>query len=334
MLVGAARAEQTNPDVQSQAIVALCKVDGADALKSVLAGLARLEDHSRSRPEYETARSAFLTSARTANQPDLLIAEAARLDGSPSRWADAGLLAVSENAASSPEARQAAHAALEAGWKEPRRRVQIIEAVNSARHRPYKPQVLAALTDPDKLVTAAANRVAKDLKFLVKSAVVPSGPQLAKLPVEEVVDAAVKAKGDPALGEELYGRLNCVKCHTVRQGEPARGPFLGNIANTYKRKELAEAILLPSKTIAQGFTTNAFALDDGRTVTGFVVQEAADKVVIRNSEGEELVIPTSTIDERSKQTLSMMPEGLVKEITIPEFASLIDYLESLAKPAK
>jgi hypothetical protein len=30
----------------------------------------------------------------------------------------------------------------------------------------------------------------------------------------------------------------------------------------------------------------------------------------------------------------MMPEGLVKDITLPEFASLLDYLESLAKPAK
>jgi putative heme-binding domain-containing protein len=135
------------------------------------------------------------------------------------------------------------------------------------------------------------------------------------------------------LGEELYARLNCTKCHTVRQGETARGPFLGNIANTYKRKDLAESILLPSKTIAQGFATQVFALNDGRSVTGFVVVEAADKVVIRNIEGQELTIPAKTIEDRGKQTTSMMPEGLVKDITLPEFASLLDYLESLVKPA-
>jgi putative heme-binding domain-containing protein len=193
---------------------------------------------------------------------------------------------------------------------------------------------LAALADPDESVAAAAARVASELNFVVEYSVKPAGPALEKIPVGEVFDAVLKSKGDPALGEELYTRLNCTKCHTVRQNEPARGPFLGNIANTYKRRELAEAILIPSKTIAQGFATQVFLLDDGRSVTGFVVQEAADKVVIRNAEGQELTIPADTIEERGKQTLSMMPEGLVKEITLPEFASLLDYLESLAKPAK
>ena len=66
-------------------------------------------------------------------------------------------------------------------------------------------------------------------------------------------------------------------------------------------------------------------------MTGFVVIEAADKVVIRNADGVELTIPTNTIDERTKQNISLMPDGIVKELTIRELASLIDYLESLPK---
>jgi putative heme-binding domain-containing protein len=125
--------------------------------------------------------------------------------------------------------------------------------------------------------------------------------------------------------------MSCVKCHTTRKDQPPRGPFLGTIANTYKREALAEAILIPSKTLAQGFVTNVFALEDGTTVTGFVVSEAADKVTIRNADGVEREIPTESIDERVKQNVSLMPDGIVKELTIRELASLIDYLESLPK---
>ena len=51
---------------------------------------------------------------------------------------------------------------------------------------------------------------------------------------------------------------------------------VGNIAQTYKRPDLAENILDPNKTIAQGFATNVFTLKDGTVNVGFVVCSAAD----------------------------------------------------------
>ena len=41
--------------------------------------------------------------------------------------------------------------------------------------------------------------------------------------------------------------------------QPPKGPYLGNIAQTYKRPELAQNILEPSKTIAQGFAKSCAA---------------------------------------------------------------------------
>ncbi len=90
-------------------------------------------------------------------------------------------------------------------------------------------------------------------------------------------------------------------------------------------------MLIPSKSIAQGFATNQFLLDDGRTLMGFVSQEAADKVTIRDLEGKEYEIPIANIEERVKLPISMMPEGLVKTLTVTEFGALLDYLESLPK---
>ena len=89
--------------------------------------------------------------------------------------------------------------------------------------------------------------------------------------------------------------------------------------------------MLPNKQLAQGFVTNVFTLDSGLTRTGFVTQEAADKVTIRDATGQEFVILKSEIEEREKITTSVMPEGLVKDLTLIDLASLIDYLEWLAK---
>ena len=144
--------------------------------------------------------------------------------------------------------------------------------------------------------------------------------------------AAVEKTGRRAqVGEAVFNRLACLNCHAVRATDPPRGPFLGTIATTYKRRELAESILAPSKTIAQGFATNVVALEDGRTLTGFVTKEAADAITLRDAEAKETQVPTSQVVERAKSDVSVMPEGLVKGITVKEFASLLDYLESLSK---
>ena len=43
--------------------------------------------------------------------------------------------------------------------------------------------------------------------------------------------------GDIALGEQLFTRQTCMACHTTSQDQPQKGPYLGNIAQTYKRPD-------------------------------------------------------------------------------------------------
>lgn len=204
----------------------------------------------------------------------------------------------------------------------------MIQAVMKSGRAEYANQVLAPRFSTIPAVKAAAEAAIQELKLGDDQ---KAGPKVSTLKLDDAVTRAVAEKGDIELGAVLFERMNCTKCHTTRKDQPLRGPFLGTIANTYKRKDLAEAILIPSKTLAQGFVTNVFALNDGKVVTGFVVTEAADKVTIRNADGVELEIPTQSIDERTKQNISLMPDGIVKELTIRELSSLMDYLESLPK---
>ena len=87
---------------------------------------------------------------------------------------------------------------------------------------------------------------------------------------------------------------------------------------------------MPNKSIAQGFATWQFELKSGDEVEGFVVQEAADAVTIRNITAQELHIRQSDIARREKLDKSLMPEGLAAQLSVREFGSLIDYLQQLA----
>ena len=96
----------------------------------------------------------------------------------------------------------------------------------------------------------------------------------------------------------------------------------------------AEAILNPNKTIAQGFTGWRFEMKNGDEFEGFVTQEAADRVTIRNIAAQEIFIKAQEVSRRTRLEKSLMPEGLASTLTVREFAGLLDYLEGLsaAKP--
>ena len=92
---------------------------------------------------------------------------------------------------------------------------------------------------------------------------------------------------------------------------------------------MVESVLKPSAKIAQGFDTYLFVLENGKTVTGFVVSESAASVILREINGLSKTIAQDAIEERVKLKLSMMPKGLADNLTPTELADLLAYLESL-----
>jgi putative heme-binding domain-containing protein len=144
-----------------------------------------------------------------------------------------------------------------------------------------------------------------------------------------VLEEVVALSGDAGRGRQVFAALDCAKCHDVSPTESLRGPYLPNVAKTYRRDQLTEAILMPSKSIAQGFAQNVFITDDGRALAGFVTKEGAEEIVIRDAEGVETRIPVESIEQRFERELSIMPGGLVDKIPVAALSDLVSYLESL-----
>jgi putative heme-binding domain-containing protein len=185
--------------------------------------------------------------------------------------------------------------------------------------------VIAVDTKPAKLAWSVEE------EFQLKALIPKDAAKVSSLEVEDALTAAVQSQGNVELGRYLFTKANCVACHTVSQDEEQKGPYLGNIAQTYKRPDLAIAILDPSRTIAQGFATNTILTVDGDVLTGFVTDERSDRVTLRDQTGKQTTIAKDDIELRKTSEVSVMPKGVLNEYTTFELASLLDYLASLSK---
>ncbi|MEC5127657.1 ThuA domain-containing protein [Verrucomicrobiales bacterium BCK34] len=345
---------------RANAVTALSKTDDPDTVPLSLAALAALksglsefqerikaageiEDPNKAKSEGKYARQALtdankqLEEARTAfldapalENHHLLVEELSSKDlTEPSTyWANAALLSLASRKFGSPESIEMTRKTLDLGWKNPQQRVLLIKAAAELKNRFLDDRIRVAMNDADSNVAKAAKSAAKALK--IQAAGADKTPKIGTLDPKEALAAVIKHKGNASLGEAVFARATCSACHTVSQDEPQKGPYLGNIFETYKRPELAEAIIDPNKTIAQGFATNVITPKEGNPVMGFVTDEQGDQVTLRDIASAEHVFKKSEIKTRETLPMSIMPPALMNSFTVHEMASLLDYLELLS----
>lgn len=158
----------------------------------------------------------------------------------------------------------------------------------------------------------------------------PNNPnQIGNLDRTLAMSKAIETKGSAEAGKALFVSQSCIACHTYADGQTPQGPHLVDIGKRYSRKELVESVLDPNAKIAQGFDSWTVLTVDGKVQTGFVVLESAETLTLRGADGRRIEILQDDIDDRRKQEQSMMPKGLVDNLTTAQLADLMAYLESL-----
>lgn len=210
-------------------------------------------------------------------------------------------------------------------WAQRDSAATLLGVVGRLRATRYGAQVDENLTSTDLTVLAAAKYAKTQL-----GAGAGASQTIAGLGYDDVVRIAVATSGDANAGADLFLKQGCVVCHTLSAKEPPKGPMLGGIATRYSRAELCESILKPSAKIAQGFESQSITLKNGDEISGFVVKEGGDTVEVRNIVGTSTTIEKGDIAERKKFAQSIMPEGLVANLTPGELASLLAFLESIS----
>jgi putative heme-binding domain-containing protein len=166
----------------------------------------------------------------------------------------------------------------------------------------------------------------------------PSGTLEQRLQAEPAATLAHAARelGDPNRGALVFYQpgLACAKCHLGDGKLPPIGPDLARPDPPPTDEFLVESLLNPSKTIKKGFEAVTIVTVDGATLTGIVVEDRAREIVVRDAshDGKRITIAKADIDERTDSVVSLMPAGLINQLTDRgQFLDLVRYLIEIAE---
>ena len=146
---------------------------------------------------------------------------------------------------------------------------------------------------------------------------------------------ALTHEGDVARGARLFAdeqKLACAKCHSVDGHAGKAGPDLFAAGDKFGRRDLVDAVLFPSATIAPGYGTVIVETKAGAEYQGTLKQSNADGIQLMGADGKLVSIPAGEIKAQRGSAVSLMPEGLQAGLSQGEFTDLIEYLATLKQP--
>lgn len=133
-----------------------------------------------------------------------------------------------------------------------------------------------------------------------------------------------KANADAKLGAVVF-KNNCANCHQLG-GEGAKvGPQLDGIGNRGLDR-LLEDILDPSRNVDQAMRSTTLYLKDTRTVSGLVLREEGQVIVLADAQGKDVRVAKGDVEDRKVSLLSPMPANLAEVIKEKDFHDLMAFL--------
>jgi putative heme-binding domain-containing protein len=145
-------------------------------------------------------------------------------------------------------------------------------------------------------------------------------------------------KADRSAGRAVFVKT-CAACHTLFNDGGKIGPDLTGSQRANPEYILSK-VLDPNAVVARDFQVTVFSTKDGRVISGIIKAENA-KIVTVQTPNEVFNLEKADIEERTRSTQSIMPEGQLAKMTDAEVRDLIAYLGGVqqvplpgAKPEK
>ena len=132
-------------------------------------------------------------------------------------------------------------------------------------------------------------------------------------------------------GQLIFEQAACSRCHTI-DGQGAKfGPDLTNVSQRFQGNKLLQQIVNPSSEIHKEFQTQMILVDDGRLLTGLVIEETDNQVrLLPNLLKPDKIesIDKSSIEQRQVANVSSMPVGLLDTFKVEEILDLLAFLQA------
>ena len=135
---------------------------------------------------------------------------------------------------------------------------------------------------------------------------------------------------DPERGKALFNnrdRSKCITCHIKGEQGVRLGPDLTRIGAIRSERDLLEAIVYPSASIARYHEIINVLTEDGRAVSGLLVKETVNNIFLASAAGVMQPVRIKDIKQARYASVSLMPEGLDKILNSQEIADIVAYLK-------
>jgi putative heme-binding domain-containing protein len=139
-------------------------------------------------------------------------------------------------------------------------------------------------------------------------------------------DAAL-AKADLSSGKQLFMK-NCGSCHQLLGQGGKIGPDITG-ANRSNLDYLLSNILTPSAIVQDAYRMHIILINDGRIFSGIPTEENEQQLKLFVADKPEpIVIAKSQIESREIASVSLMPDGILTNLTDQECIDLVAYLKN------
>ncbi|MBI2824457.1 MAG: PQQ-dependent sugar dehydrogenase [Planctomycetia bacterium] len=145
---------------------------------------------------------------------------------------------------------------------------------------------------------------------------------------EEILALSGNAERGRRIFAETQG-VACRTCHRIAGQGGEVGPDLSQIGKKLSPAQILDSILQPSKEIDQKYQAYLVATKDGLVKSGVLAERSADAVVLRDAQDKLVRIAAAEVEQLVPQQQSIMPELLLRDMTIEQVADLTAFLGSL-----
>jgi putative heme-binding domain-containing protein len=149
---------------------------------------------------------------------------------------------------------------------------------------------------------------------------------------EDLVASVEKLEGGRSFsnGKQMFQVATCVACHKMNGVGTEIGPDLTKLdPKQQKPAEILRDILEPSFRINEKYQSYVFETQAGKVFTGMILEETPQMVkIIENplAKAEPIILKPADIADKKKSPTSIMPKGLLDQLTHEEILDLVAYI--------
>lgn len=140
-------------------------------------------------------------------------------------------------------------------------------------------------------------------------------------------------------GDESRGRLifysesaRCLQCHQRDEQGYSLGAELSEIGKKYSKPDLLTQILQPSAKIDPNYIPYVIHMNSGLTHTGMIVEQTDKKLVLKDAQQNIRHLAIEEVEASIQQETSLMPVGIIGDLTAQDAADLLEFLSTLRGP--